>query len=159
MSDRWVFATAFLTVVLIVAGAFAIPDYFSFELVKSLIFVVIAVMSFFGEDQYSYMLGVIAPLLEFALNILLGGFFGEFSTLWAYITRQHMAKVDTPLHGFAILTAATLVVLCFRAFRKQVSEKFLGKTFFISLGISAVYVGILAVWYYNSFSATIGQMP
>lgn len=158
MSDRWVFATAFLTVVLIVAGAFAIPQYFSFELVKSLMFVVIAVMAFFGEDRYSYMLGIIAPVLEFLLNIVLGGFFAEFRVLWAYLTGQHIPEVDTPLHGFAILTAATLVVLCFRAFRKQVTEKFFGKTFFICLGISFLYVGILGGWYSSAFSAT-GQRP
>ncbi len=158
MSDRWVFATAFLTVVLIVAGAFAIPQYFSFELLKSLMFVVIAIMAFFGEDKYGYMLGIIAPVLEFMLNILLGGFFGEFTILWATLTGQHVAKVDTPLHGFAIITAAILVVLCFRAFRKQVTEKFFGKTFFVCLGISLLYVGILAGWYSSAFSAT-GQMP
>src|SRR5712692_9272078 len=121
-------------------------------------FVVIAIMAFFGEDKYGYMLGIIAPVLEFLLNILLGGFFGEFTVLWAYITGQHVAKVDTPLHGFAIITAAILVVLCFRVFRKQVTEKFFGKTFFVCLGISLLYVGILAGWYSSTFSAT-GQMP
>jgi hypothetical protein len=158
MSDRWVFATAFLTVVLVVAGAFAIPQYFSFELARASIFVAIAILSFFGEDKYSYMLGVIAPLLGFLLNILLGGFFGEFTTLWAYITRQHLARVDTPLHGFAILTSAILVVLCFRAFRKQVPEKFFGRTFVTSLVISLAYVGVLAGWYYFAVTGA-GQMP
>ena len=97
MSDRWVFVTAFLTVVLIVAGAFAVPPYFSFELLKSLIYVVIAVMSFFGEDRFSYMLGIVAPILGSILNILLGGFFREFSVLWDSITARSMAKVDTPI--------------------------------------------------------------
>ena len=158
MSDRWVFATAFLTVVLIVASAFAIPEYFSFELARSVIFVVISVLVFFGENRYSYMLGVIAPLLLFLLNILLGGFFAEFSELWAYVTGQHLTVVDTPLHGFAILTAAVLVVLCLRAFRKQVPEKFFGKTFVVSLVISLVYVGILVGWYYHAVPAA-GRMP
>jgi hypothetical protein len=158
MSDRWVFATAFLTVVLVVAGAFAIPQYFSFEVVRAAIFVAIAVMSFFGEDKYSYMLGVIAPLLGYLLNILLGGFFGEFTTLWAYITGKHLARPDTPLHGFAILTSATLVVLCFRAFRKQVPEKFFGRTFVISLVISLAYVGVLAGWYYFAVTG-VSRMP
>ena len=50
MSDRWMFVTAFSTVVLIVAGAFAIPQFFVYELIKSSIFVAIAVLVFFGED-------------------------------------------------------------------------------------------------------------
>jgi hypothetical protein len=158
MSDRWVFATAFLTVVLVVAGAFSIPEYFSFELARSAIFVAIAVMSFFGEDKYSYMLGVVAPPLGFLLNILLGGFFGEFTSLWAYISGQHLARVDTPLHGFAILTSVTVVVLCFRAFRKQVPEKFFGRTFVVSLVISLAYVAVLAAWYYFALTG-VGRMP
>ena len=35
MSDRWVFLIAFLTVIVIVAGAFAMPHYFAFEILKS----------------------------------------------------------------------------------------------------------------------------
>ena len=48
MSDRWVFLIAFLTVIVIVAGAFAMPQYFTFELLKSLIFLAIALLVFFG---------------------------------------------------------------------------------------------------------------
>jgi hypothetical protein len=158
MSDRWVFATAFLTVVLIVAGAFAVPEYFSFELLKSLIYVVIAVMAFFGEDRFSYMLGIVAPILGSILNILLGGFFREFSVLWDSITARSMAKVDTPLHGAAILVELALVVLCYRVWRKQVPEKFFGKTFGICLAISFVYVGILTGWFFHKFP-TVGQLP
>ena len=86
MSDRWVFLIAFLTVIVIVAGAFAMPHYFTFELLKSLIFLAIALMVFFGEDRFSYMLGMIAPILGFVLNILLGGFFGEFKGLFNALT-------------------------------------------------------------------------
>lgn len=153
MSDRWVFATAFLTVVLVVAGAFAIPQYFTFELVRSLMFVVIAVLAFFGEDRYGYMLGVVAPLLGFFLNILLGGFFAEFTTLWASVTGRQLSSVDTPLHGCAILSSSALVVLCYRAFKKQVPEKFFGKTFAVCLVISLVYVGVLGGWYFNAIPA------
>ena len=63
MSDRGVFLAAFLTLVLVVASAFALPELFVYELLKSTIFVVIAVMVFFGEDKFPYMLGMIAPIL------------------------------------------------------------------------------------------------
>lgn len=158
MADRWVFVTAFLTAVLIVAGAFAIPEYFSFELIRSLIYVVIAVMVFFGEDRFSYMLGITAPVLGFILNILLGGFFREFRVLWDSIIAKSMAKVDTPLHGVAILMEIVLVVLCLRLWRKQVPEKLFGKTFGICLGISGAYVVILAGWFFHEFP-TVGQLP
>jgi hypothetical protein len=158
MSDRGVFVVAFLTVVLIVAGAFAIPEYFPFELLKSLMFVVIAVMVFFGDNTYSYMLGIIAPILGIMLNILLGGFFDEFSVLWASLTMKPLAALDTPLHGLAILTEIVLVILCLRAWRKEVTGPFFGKVFGISLVISLVYVGILAGWYVFGLPA-IGRLP
>ena len=156
MSDRWVFVTAFLTVVLIIAGAFAIPEYFVFELLKSLIYVAIAVMVFFGEDQYSYMLGIVAPPLWFILNILLGGFFSEFRVLWNFITLQPLPKVATPLHGLAILLGIVLVILSARVWRKQVPQPFLGKTFGVCLVISLAYIGILAGWYFQAIPRGAG---
>lgn len=138
---------AFLTVVLIVAGAFAIPQYFPYELLKSLMFVVIAVMVFFGDNKYGYMLGIVAPIMGILLNILLGGFFGEFLILWTSVTMKPLPTLETPLHGLAILTEILLVILCLRAWRKEVTGPFFGRVFGISLVISLVYVGILAGWY------------
>jgi len=154
MSDRGVFVVAFLTVVLIVAGAFAIPQYFPYELLKSLIYVVIALMVFFGENTYSYMLGIIAPILGILLNLLLGGFFREFAVLWASLTMKPLAALETPLHGLAILTEILLVILCLRAWRKEVTGPFFGKVFGISLVVSLVYVGVLAGWYVFALPAT-----
>jgi hypothetical protein len=158
MSDRGIFVAAFLTVVLIVAGAFAVPEYYPFELLRSLIFVAITVMVFFGEDRYSYMLGVLAPILLMLLNILLGGFFDEFGVLWASVTMKPLPTLETPLHGVAILTMVLLIVLSVRAWRKEVTEKFFGKTFWICLGISVANVAVLAGWYVWG-TAERGRLP
>ncbi|MGB7590630.1 MAG: hypothetical protein WCD04_15595 [Terriglobia bacterium] len=150
MSDRWVFLIAFLTVIVIVAGAFAMPHYFTFELLKSLIFLAIALMVFFGEDRFSYMLGMVAPILGFGLNILLGGFFGEFKGLFNALTGKGSPLMSTPLHGLSILLEIVLIIVCYRAWRKQVTEKFFGKTFWISLAISIGYVAVLVGWHFNA---------
>lgn len=147
MSDRWVFLTAFLTTVLVVAGAFVIPEFFFYELLKSLVFVAIAVMVFFGEDRFSYMLGIVAPPLWFILDILLGEFFRDFVVLYGYLTLKPTPPMDTPLHGVSTLAEIALVVLCARAWRKQVTEKFFGRTFNICLGIGLLYVLVLAGWF------------
>ena len=149
MSDRWVFLFAFLTVIAILAGAFAIPRYFTFELLKSLIFLAIALMVFFGEDRFSYMLGMVAPILGFVLNVLLGGFFGEFKVLFGALTGKASPPMSTPLHGLSILLEIVLVIVCYRAWHKQVTEKFFGKTFWISLAISIGYVVILVGWHFT----------
>ncbi len=158
MSDRWIFLVSFLTVVLIVAGAFAVVPLFYFELVKSAMYFAIAVMVFYGEDKYSYMLGIVAPPLWFILDILLGGFFADLGVLRDYLAGKGVPPMDTPLHGIALLTQALLVVLSARAWKKQVSAPWLGKTFGICLGVSVVYCAVLTGWYWYGF-ASIGRMP
>ena len=91
MTDRNVFVTSFLTAVLIVAGAFVLQQFFFFELAKSTIFVAIAVMVFYGDNRFSYMLGIIAPVLGFIAAILVGTFFGDFRVLYAYVTGNPVA--------------------------------------------------------------------
>jgi len=149
MSDRWVFLIAFLTVIVIVAGAFAMPHYFTFDLLKSLIYLAIALLVFFGEDRFSYMLGIVAPPLRFILAILLGGFFGEFKVLFDALTGKPSLPLDTPLHGLSILLEILLMIVCYRAWRRQVTEKFFGKTFWISLAIAIGYDAILVGWYFT----------
>jgi len=147
MSDRWIFATAFLTVVLVVAGAFAVPQFFPFELAKSLIFVLIAIMVFMGENRYSFMLGIVAPALWFIVDFLLGRFVYEFRVLVTYLAGKSVPELGTPLDGLALVTQIVLLVLCLRAWRKQVPERFFGKTFGISLVVSLIYVVVLTAVY------------
>jgi hypothetical protein len=156
MSDRWTFVVSFLTVVLIGAGAFAIPQFFPYELLKSLIYLAISLLIFFGEDRFSYMLGVTTVPLWFILDILLGNFFNQWGVLFGALTGKPAASFQTPFHGLSLLAEVALFVLCLRAWRKQVSEKFFGKTFGICLVISLCYVAILGVWY---FYAVAGNLP
>jgi hypothetical protein len=149
MSDRWVFLIAFLTVIVIVAGAFAMPHYFTYELLKSLMYLAIALLVFFGEDRFSYMLGIVTPPLRFILAILLGEFFGEFEVLFGALTGKPSPPLDTPLHGLSILLEIALIIVCYRAWHKQVPEKFFGKTFWISLAVALGYVAILAGWHFT----------
>lgn len=149
MPDRWVFFVAFLTAVLVVAGAFVIPEFFAYELVKSVIYLAIAMLVFFGENKFSFMLGIVAPPLWFILDILLGEFFRDFGVFFGALVGKPSPPMDTPLHGLALLMEIALVVLCLRAWRKQVSEKFFGKTFGICLGISIVYVAVLTAWHFR----------
>jgi hypothetical protein len=154
MSDRGVFLAAFLTLVLVVAGAFSIPQFFVYELVTSTIFVVIAVMVFFGEDKFPYMLGIVAPILWFSFNFLTGEFVGDIAALLRFLSGRPTGTFETPLPGFAILTGLALLLLSVRAWRKQVTEKFLGKTFATAAIVSLVWVGIL-FWQFHQFSTGV----
>lgn len=153
MSNRWVFLAAFLTATFLVAGAFALPPYFYFELVKSSIFIAIAILVFFGEDRYSYMLGTIFVPIWFAVDLLVGGFIGDFRILFDEILGHSVSTMSTPLDGIARLSAIFLFAVSLAAWRREVNERFWGKTFWTCLIISVVYVGILTVWYVRLFPA------
>ena len=155
MSDRWLFLMAFLALVTIVAGAFVVPQLFVLRLLQSLIYVAIVVMVFTGEDRYSYMLGIVAPLLWFVLAMLLGGFFHDLVVLGRSLVGKPIGLADTPLQGIAVLCEVGVVVAALRAWRKQVSEKFFGKTFGVGLIVSVVYIGLLLAWYFTRGGAAL----
>jgi hypothetical protein len=147
MSNRWVFLAAFLTAVLIVGGAFSLTQFFYFELAKSVIFLAVAILVFFNEDRFGYMLGIVFTPLWFLVDILLGVFLSDFSVLADYLRGRGSASTATPLDGMARLTATFLFFAAVHAWRKEVPKRFFGRTFWVSLVICLAYVGALAVWY------------
>jgi hypothetical protein len=147
MSNRWVFLSAFLTAVLIVAGAFTLSQFFYFELTKAIIFVAIAMLVFFNEDQYGYMLGIVFPPVWFIVDLLLGALVTDFSVMFHYLSGTSIGELASPADGFARLTAIFLFFSALHAWRKDVPEKLIGKTFWISLAISLAYVCLLGLWY------------
>lgn len=147
MSNRWVFLTAFVTMVLIVAGAFSLSQFFFFELAKSVIFMAVAMLVFFNEDRFGYMLGIVFPPLWFLVDILVGIFFSDFAVLFRYLSGESIGQLGTPLEGLARLMAMVLFFVSLRAWKKEVPERFIGKTFWTSAAICLAYVGVLTVWY------------
>jgi hypothetical protein len=152
MSDRGVFTAAIVTAVLILAGAFVLPQLFFFESAKALIFIAIAVLVFYGEDRYSYMLGIVFPPLWFIVDVVVGALGQDFRVLLDFLSGHYGTPLNTPLYAVARLIAIVLFILSLRAWRKQVPEKFLGKTFWTCLVISLVYIVILTMWYLRLFS-------
>ena len=73
MSDRTVFASAFLVASLSLFGAFTIGQLFFFHFYEALIYVAIAIMVFYGENRYSYMLGIFVPGLSLLRGLIMGG--------------------------------------------------------------------------------------
>jgi len=155
MSDRWVFLAAFLTAVLVVAGVFAIPQFFVYELLTSTIFIVVAVMVFFGDDKFPYMLGMVAPILWYIFTVLTGEFFGNLGVLFRFFAGRAMRPLDTPLHGFSILASVLLIAVSAYAWRKQVTEKFFGSSFAKALVVALVWIALMAVWQFHMISAGV----
>lgn len=154
MADRKVFVAALLTAVLLLAGAFELPRFFFFfELAKSTIYFGIAVLVFYGEDRYGYVLGMVTPILWFVVDMLVGTFFHDFRVLGDFVSGNSIAAFDTPVHALARIAAVGLLVASIQAWRKTVPERMVGKTFWAGLAVSLVYVGALTGWYFSTFSA------
>jgi hypothetical protein len=154
MADRKVFVAALFTAVLLLAGAFTLPRFFFFfELAKSTIYFGIAVLVYYGVDRYGYMLGIIAPPLWFIVDIMSGTLFRDFRVLGDFLAGRSVAPFDTPLHALARVAAILLFIVSARAWRKEVPERVVGRTFWRGLAVSLVYVGVLTGWYFSTFSA------
>ena len=115
----------------------------------------IVVLVFFGEDRIAYMLGMVFPPLWFLVDILVGVFFDDFGVLFSYLQGKGVGPTETPLHGFALLSAIGLFFFSLRSWRKEVPERLLGKTFWTSLAISLVYVLVLTLWYLRLFPSGV----
>ncbi|SRR6266567_3707965 len=163
MSDRWVFLFSFLIVVLTVAGAFVVVPLFWYELLKSLIFLAVTLLVFFGENHFSFMLGFVAPIVWIIVEILLGGFVEEMKVLVNALSGKGVPPLDTPLHGVAILLEIVLAVSSVTAWRKQVGERVFGKTFGAALAVSVVWTGLLLGYYFYAFGGAtrivVGHTP
>lgn len=157
MADRKVFTAAMCTAVLLLAGAFVLPRFFFFfELAKSSIYFAIAALVYYAEDRYGYMLGMIAAPVWFFVDWMAGTLGNDFRVLAHYVAGRSIAPGETPLHGLARLAAIVLFVASVHAWRKEVPEKVLGKTFWRGLVVALVYVGALTAWYFSSFSGAGG---
>ncbi len=154
MSDRGVFLAAFLTLVLVVASAFALPELFVHDLLTSTIFVLIAVLVFFGDDKFPYMLGMIAPVVWILLSLLTGRLLSDLGAMVDFLKGRPAGPGGTPLHGFAYLTALALLIVAQRAWGKQVTEKFFARTFALAAVISLIWVALIFAWDIHLFSTT-----
>jgi len=154
MSDQRVFTAALLTAVLIVAGAFTLREFFAFELVKSSIYIAIAVLVYYGENQYSFMLGIVAPPLWFIVDILGGIFFRDFQVLYSYLMGKGVAPLETPLDGLARISAAVLMAVSIQAWRREVPGRFISKPFWTAVVVSVAYAAVLTGWHFGILAAT-----
>ncbi|MGH9352784.1 MAG: hypothetical protein ACRD2G_11590 [Terriglobia bacterium] len=147
MSDRGIFVLSFATALLVLAGSYFQPQLFRLDAAQSTIFIAIAALVYFGENRYSYMLGTVYPPLWYMVEIFAGTFVYDFRIVFNFFRGTSNLPLDKPLDVLTWLAAAILCFHSLRAWRREVPERFMGKTFWICLVISLAYVGVLALWY------------
>lgn len=126
------------------------PNFFLVHLYQSILYIAILVMLFYMEDRWAYMIAMLASFvwlgMAYATGIL-GGAVRQMGEL-----RGATPTADAV--GFIALLTALIAVLmiafCGRHWKKEYAG--LGKTrstFLVSLGIVAVYYGILITFFWE----------
>jgi len=127
------------------------PQFFLFHFYESMIYLVIVLMLFYFEDRWAYMLGILAPagwlLLEFA-----SGGLGEFMQQIARVFGAEAPSYAATFLG-AIISVLSVAMIAYCAYwwKREFSGLKKGlSTFLVSLGIVAVYYGLMVLWFWGS---------
>jgi hypothetical protein len=128
------------------------PDFFMFHFYQTIIYVAILLMLFYMEDQWAYMIGILAPLAWLVLAFESGLLSAALRQLFR-LSSAHAITNQVSLVA-AITALLSLLMIAFCGYRWKRHYSGLGKgltTFLISLVVVIVYYGILVVWFWNSF--------
>ena len=147
MANRAVFITSFLIATMILFAAFSLSQLFYFHLYESLIYVLIALMVFYGENRYSYMLGIVVPSVWLLVELLMGYFRDDVANFLLVVTRQEVLSYDSALHGAVSMLSVILLFYSLRVYCREVGRPGLGKSLAVSGGIAAIYFAILFSWF------------
>lgn len=126
------------------------PNFFLVHLYQSILYIAILVMLFYMEDRWAYMIGMLASFVwlgtAYATGIL-GSAFRQIGEL------RGATATANGVSFIALLTAliaVLMIILTVRHWKREYAG--LGKTrstFLVSLGIVAVYYGILITFFWE----------
>ena len=134
------------------------PQFSLLHLYQTIIYVAILTLLFYMEDRWAYMIGMLAPAAWLGMVSATGLLGGATRQLWRVSTGQGLTNEISFIAAISALLSILMIVFCARHWRREYAG--LGKTastFAISVGVVAVYYGILAVWFWNMIPAKIAN--
>ena len=120
------------------------PNFFLIHLYESILYIAILVMLFYMVDRWAYMIGMLASVVWLGLAYETGILGRAVQGMSELRTADWTASLVALGALTTALVAVLMIVFCGRHWLKEYSG--LGKTrrtFFVSLGIVAVYYGTL----------------
>jgi uncharacterized protein YjeT (DUF2065 family) len=126
------------------------PTFFLIHLYQSILYIAILVMLFYMEDRWAYMIGMLASVVWLAMAYATGILGSSAQRLFEVKNANLTGSLVSAIALITALFAVLMVVLCARHWKKEYSG--LGKarsTFLVSLGVVAVYYGILIAWFWE----------
>lgn len=133
------------------------PDFFLFHFYQTIIYVAILLMLFYMEDQWAYMIGILAPIAWLILSFESGMLGAALRQLFRVSRAQAVTNSVSLVAAITALLSLLMIGFCGYRWKRHYSG--LGKglrTFLISLGIVVVYYGILVIWFWESIPKIAG---
>ncbi len=128
------------------------PDFFMFHLYQTIIYVAILLMLFYMEDQWAYMIGILAPVAWLVLAFATGLLGAALRQLLKLSTAQAVTNQVSLVAAFTALLSLLMIGFCAYRWKRHYSGLGKGlKTFAISLIVVVIYYGILVVWFWSTF--------
>lgn len=113
---------------------------------------------FYMEDRWAYMIGMLAPV-AWLVMVLATGLLGGAARQVLHLTRgESVTNTVSFIAAISALLSVLMITFCARHWLREYAG--LGKTattFAISLGVVAVYYGILATWFWNLIPTRIAN--
>lgn len=125
------------------------PNFFLLHFYQTVVYLAILIMLFYMEDRWAYMIGIVAPAVWLLMTFATGLLGGAVRQVWR-VGHGQLTNPVSFVAAVAALLSVLMIVVCGRRWMKEYHG--LGKsvsTFAISLGIVAVYYGILVVWFWH----------
>jgi DNA-binding transcriptional LysR family regulator len=121
------------------------------------VYLAILILLFYTEDRWAYMIGIVAPAMWLAMTFATGLLGGAWRQVW-YI--EQARRITNPVSFLAVsaVLSVLMIALCARRWVKEYVG--LGQslsTLAVSLGIVAVYYGILVAWFWHLIPFTAAQ--
>ena len=156
MVHRWI-----ATLALAIATCFLLlshydPQFFFLHFYESLMYIAIALLLFYFEERWAYMLGIVAPAAWLLMTFVVGRFGGFIHQMGEVFRGEAPSYPAFLLGGIVSILSLAMIVACTYRWKREFAG--LGKgpsTFFVSAGIVAAYYAVLAIWFWQSASAVL----
>ena len=118
----------------------------------------ILILLFYMEDRWAYMIGMLAPIAWLGM-VFATGLLGGATRQVLRLTRGETITNDVSfIAAVSALLSILMIIFCARHWKRKYAG--LGKTastFAISVGVVAIYYGILAVWFWNLIPSQVAN--
>lgn len=134
------------------------PQFFLLHLYQTIIYMALLILFFYMEDRWAYMIGMLAPVAWLGMVFATGLLGGATRQVLRLTHGESVTNAVSFIAAISALLSLLMIIFCARHWRREYAGlRKTASTFAISLGVVAVYYGILAIWFWNLIPTQIAN--